>query len=270
MKPILALAMITLKEGIRSRSMYGISVFALLLLVANVLIASMMMQDVGKVAVDMALSTVSFVGLLLVLFVGINLVAKDLERKTIYMVLARSLSRSQYIWGKFLGIAALIVVSVITLGFFAATSIVILKLNYPLYFPRFSWLMFLLSLSLTAMSLIIITSLSFFFTSFSSTSFISLVLTIISYFIGTSIHEVKTLLEIPHDIADRSSPVVLYGVKIAYYLFPNLSLFDIKTHAAHGLTISTPYILWSFLYGIGYTAILLTISCYIFKKREFA
>lgn len=270
MKPLLSLAIITFKEGIRSRAMYGISIFALLLMIVNILISSMMMQEVGKVAVDMALSTVSFVGLLLVFFVGINLVAKDLERKTIYMVLARPISRQQYIWGKFAGIVALIVVSVIILGLFAATSIVILKIGYPTFFPRFSWLMMLLSLSLTTMSLVVVSAMSFLFASFSSTSFISLVLTIVSYFIGSSSSDVKALLEIPNDIGARTSPVLINGVKAVYYIFPNLSLFDIKTQAAHGLAVSSSYVFWVFLYGAVYSCIILLLASFIFKKREFA
>src|SRR3990172_3090754 len=127
MTAIWAIAVITFKEGIRNRAIYGISIFALLLLGANLLISSMIMQEVGKVAVDMALSTVSFAGLLLVLFVGINLMAKDLDKRTIYMVLARPISRAQYIFGKFLGMCLLIVVTVAFLSVLALLSILMLK-----------------------------------------------------------------------------------------------------------------------------------------------
>src|SRR6266704_1559632 len=111
MKPIFPVAVITFKEGIRNRAVYGIIILSLLMLTVNFLICEIIMREVGKVAVDIALSTVSFSGLLLVLFVGINLMAKDLDRKTIYMVLARPISRTQYIVGKFLGMVTLIVVS---------------------------------------------------------------------------------------------------------------------------------------------------------------
>src|SRR6266571_3348474 len=119
MKPLFPIAAITFKEGIRNRAIYGISIIALLMLVVNFLISQMIMREVGKVAVDIALSTVSFSGLLLVFFVGINLMAKDLDRKTIYMVLARPISRTQYMDGKFLGMVGLIVVSNVILGAFA-------------------------------------------------------------------------------------------------------------------------------------------------------
>ena len=101
------ITLITFKEGIRNRAVYGISLLALLLFGANFLVAGMMPRDVGKVAVDFALSTISLSGILLVLFIGINLLAKDIDRRTIYMVLARPISRSQYIIGKFFGMCLL-------------------------------------------------------------------------------------------------------------------------------------------------------------------
>ena len=88
------IALITFKEGIRNRAIYGITLFALLLFGATALVATMIPQEVGKVSVDMALSTISFIGLFLVFFVGINLMVKDFDKRTIYIVLARFLSWS--------------------------------------------------------------------------------------------------------------------------------------------------------------------------------
>ena len=103
MNVLWAIAVISFEEGIRNRALYGITLFALLLFGATALVAGMIPREVGKVAVDMALSTVSFTGLLLVLFVGINLMAKDLDKRTIYTVLARPISRSstfsENFWG---------------------------------------------------------------------------------------------------------------------------------------------------------------------------
>ena len=78
-----AIALVTLKEGVRNRALYGIAMIAILLLAANQLVSGMILRDIGKVAVDMSLSAVSFASLLLVLFVGINLLAKDLDKRTI-------------------------------------------------------------------------------------------------------------------------------------------------------------------------------------------
>jgi len=269
MSPLWPIMVITYKEGTRNRTFYGISLLALLLMVAAFFISGMVMRDVGKVAVDMALSTVSFAGLLLVLFVGIDLMAKDLDKRTIYMVLARPISRQQYIFGKFYGISLLIVTTVFILSLFGAISIVLIKWANPDYFPRFSWGPVLLADAFIAISLIMLSALSFLFASFASTSFITLILTIVSYIIGQSMSTVKAVVENPQAAGITVSPVTVKLVQVAYYLFPNLSLFDIKTQAAHGLAIPMTYIFWTICYGIVYICLVISFAAFFFRKKEF-
>lgn len=267
MSPLWPVAVITFKEGIRNRAIYGISIFALMMMAANILISDNIMWEVGKVSVDIALSSVSFLGLLLVLFVGINLLAKDLDKRTIYMVLARPISRGQYILGKFLGMVMLIVVSISILSLFAVASIIMAKMRHPSYFPRFSWPMIYLAISFSTLSLILLSALTFLFASFSSSSFLSLILTIASYIIGNSISDVKALIEAS---VDKVSPVTVKIVQVAYYLFPNLSIFDIKAQAAHDISLPLSFIFGAVSYGLAYTCIAITAACLIFSKREFA
>lgn len=264
------IALITFKEGIRNRAIYGITLVALLLFGATALVATMIPREVGKVSVDMALSTISFTGLLVVLFVGINLMAKDLDKRTIYTVLSRPISRSQYIVGKFLGMTLLIMVTMCILSVLAISAIVMLKTIHADYFTRFSWQAIILADGLTMLMLIVLSAVSFLFASFTSSSFITLILTIITYIIGQSLSGVKALLESPAQDSGLSvSPVTLYIVKAAYYLFPNLSLFDIKLQAAHALAVSSSFILWTVLYGLVYIAISITLAAIIFRKKEF-
>ncbi len=263
------LALITFKEGIRNRALYGITILALLLFIASSLISSLFMHEVGKVAVDMALSAVSLSGLLLVLFVGINLMAKDLDKKTIYMVLSRPISRSQYIIGKFFGMMLLIIITMIFLSIFAVLSIQLIKMTHPNYFERFSWPMIILALSFSTLSMILLSALAFLFASFTSTSFITLVLTVVAYIIGHSLGDVKALVEAPQTVGIEVSPITVKLVQAAYYIFPNLSIFDIKIQAAHALPLPPSYILWTVIYGLVYTAIVLTGAAVIFRRREF-
>ena len=269
MTTLLPIALITFKEGVRNRALYGITLLALLFFFANFLISGMFMQEVGKVAVDIALSAVSLSGLLLVLFVGINLMAKDLDKKTIYMVLSRPISRSQYIIGKFFGMALLIIVTMIFLGICAMLSIQLIKMVYPNYFARFSWAMILLALSFNTLAMILLSALAFLFASFTSTSFITLVLTVIAYIIGQSLSDVKELVEAPQAVGIHVSSATVKLVQIAYYLFPNLSIFNIKTQAAHALSISLSYIFWTVVYGLVYTALAITGASILFRRREF-
>lgn len=269
MSPIFSVAAITFKEGIRNKAIYGITIVAIMMVVANFIITEMIMREVGKVAMDIALSTVSLSGLLLVLFVGLNLLAKDLDRRTIYMVLARPISRTHYICGKFLGMVWLITTSTFIQSCFAGGSLFLLQRLNQAYFQRFSWSMFALALLFIVVSLILLSAVSFLAAALTSTSFIALVLTIISYLIGISLSDVKALVEAPKQAGIDPSPVVIKVVQAAYYIFPNLSLFDIKVQAAHDLALPLSYIFWTLLYGGAYTAIILTITCLIFNRREF-
>lgn len=269
MRVLWPIALITFKEGIRNRALYGISVFALLLLTANFVVCGMIMREVDKVAVDMALSAVSFSGLLVVLFVGVNLLAKDLDKKTIYMVLARPVSRTQYIVGKFFGLVLLLLTIMGLLAVFAVCSIFLVKLNSPDFFQHFSWLPTFLAIGFSFFGLILLSALSFLFASFSSTSFITFILTVITYLIGHSISNVKTLIEGPSDAGIAVSSMTTKIVNLAYYLFPNLSFFDLKIQAAHALPVSLSYIFWSLLYGVVYIFLAIALASVLFSRREF-
>ena len=269
MRGLWAVTVVTFREGIRNRAFYGISILALLLLIANLVVAGLVPQSVGKVAVDVALSTVSFSGLLVVLFIGINLVAKDLDRKTIYMVLSRPISRQGYIVGKFFGTAALVVAAVAVVGLFAAASIVITKMSFPAYFPRFAWNGVVLAISYSALSLVLLSAVSLLVATFASNSFITLVLTVVVYVIGHSLSDVKALLVGGTQVAVEASGPMVKVVKGAYYLFPNLSLFDLKLQAAHGLPIPAAYLGWVALYGFGYAAFVIVLAAVVFSRREF-
>lgn len=264
------IALITFKEGIRNRAIYGITLFALLLFGTTALIVTMIPQEAGKVAVDMALSTISFTGLLLVLFIGINLMAKDLDKRTIYSVLSRPISRSQYILGKFIGMALLICVTILALSLMSIVDIFILKMMIADAFLRISWSVIFLAVLLTAHMLILLSAVSFLFASFTSSSFVTLVLTIITYIIGSSLNGVKALVESSQqEIGFTVSPVTVKMIQAAYYIFPNLSLFDVKLQAAHGLTVSSSFVAWTVLYGLVYIILSIALSALIFSKKEF-
>ena len=102
-RKLFALTVLTFKEGVRDRALFGIGLFSLFMMTGSILVVSMFMRELDKVTVDINLSAITFAGLLLSFFVSINLMAKDIDRHTIYFVLSKSFSRGQYIWGKYLG-----------------------------------------------------------------------------------------------------------------------------------------------------------------------
>ncbi|OGQ47782.1 MAG: hypothetical protein A2W63_02725 [Deltaproteobacteria bacterium RIFCSPLOWO2_02_44_9] len=268
MTAVWSVALITFKEGIKSRVIFGIFIIALLLFAATTVVITLFMRDIVKVAIDLSLSTVSFAGLLTLLFIGVNLFGKDLDKRTIYMVISRPVSRSQYLIGKFSGIVLLSFVIVAFLGILSAMPVVLSKRFY--YYPeaRFDWWIYFIAVIYIFIKLAVVSSIITLFASFTSNSFIALVLSLVAYIIGQSTESVRGLLASQVEKIEVS-PILSYMVEIAYYVFPNMSAFDLKMQAAHGLKIGPDYFIWTILYAIFYIIATLAIGTLAFRRREF-
>jgi ABC-type transport system involved in multi-copper enzyme maturation permease subunit len=270
MKSVFALATITFKEGIRNRSLYGIALLALFLFGLNISVAGFFMRDVGKVTVDMNLSALSFAGLLLVFFVGINLIAKDIDRKTIHLVLSKPISRTQYIWGKYLGIQLFVTLSLLLLLFFSCLTVGLVLQLYPGYFVGFSWLIFFQACFFVLVKFWVLTAVVVFFSSITTSSLITLIFSLGSYIAGVTIEEVVFYLKTDMAAQEQAITESLRTViDVVSYLLPNFSVFDFTLEAAHGLAIAPDRLLLSFAYALIYIVIMLSAAATIFSRREF-
>lgn len=268
MTAVWSVALITFKEGIKNRVIFGIFIIALLLFAATTTVTTLFMRDIVKVAVDLSLSTVSFAGLLTLLFIGVNLFGKDLDKRTIYMVISRPISRSEYLVGKFIGIVLLAFAVVAFLGILSVVPVILSKRFY--YYPeaRFDWWIYFIAVVYIFIKLAVVSAVITLFASFTSNSFIALVLSLVVYFIGQSTEGVRLLLTAQVEKVEVS-PILSYMVDIAYYIFPNISVFDLKIQAAHGLSIGPSYIIWTALYAVFYIVIVLSLGALAFRRREF-
>ncbi len=268
MNNLWAIARITFLEGLRSRVFFGLLVIALLLFSSTYTLSYLFPRDVIKVAVDLSLGTTSFIGVILTLFLGTQLISKDLEKRTIQMVLARAVSRSEYVVGKFWGISLIIVSSMLLLGGFSSLAVFSVDYLTSDVYGVVHWPVFLFSLFMITFMLILLVSVIFLFSSFASSSFLALGLTLVVYLIGQSIEELKGFLEAGGDEI-VVSPIFLKVVRVAYYIFPNLTAFDFKTQAAHGLAVPPSAVTWSLLYGVFYIGVMITAAAWLFRRREF-
>jgi Cu-processing system permease protein len=265
---IISLANITYKEGIRNRALFGIFIMSLLAFALTVILTGLFMRDIVRVAASLSLTTISFSGLLMVIFIGTNLVAKDIDKRTIYMVISRPISRAEYIVGKFLGLCLLIIVSITFLGIVSSLPVIISGLSYHNPQTIFSWGVYITALIFIAMKLILIAGVIIFWSSITSTSFISLILTIAVYIIGSTNEVVKGFLDMKME-GVNISPLMSAVIKFVYYIFPNLSALDLKIQAANGLSVSAGYVIWTSAYWLCYTAILVSAGALVMERREF-
>ena len=265
MGQIWLLGKITFKEGVRNRILIGILFFAILLTVLNLVFAQMFTYDLSKVSVDLGLSMVSIGGLAVIFFMGINLLSRDFEKRTIYMVISRPIARWQYVLGKFLGLTLMVGASVAIIGCFAAACVKVTMLYAPAYIPpEYSWTIFGLSVGFAFISLLIVTSLAQLFICITTSSYIALLLTACSYFIGQNVELVRKML----DGMDQFGSLVRITIQAATWIFPNLSTFDIKTAAAYGLSIDMISITWTAAYGLSYLCMVLILTIFIFQRRD--
>ncbi len=270
MKSVCALAVITFKEGIRNRSLFGIALLALLLFGLNISVAGFFMRDVGKVTVDMNLTALTFAGLLLVFFVGVNLMAKDIDRKTIHLVLSKPISRAQYIGGKYLGLLFFVGASLLLLLLFSSLTVLLLLTMYPGYFVGFSWTIFFIACFFVFIKFSVLSAIVVFFSAITSSSLITLIFSLSSYVAGVTIEEVVFYLR--SELAGQEkiiSETLKNFIEAVSYVLPNFAVFDFTLEAAHGLTIAGARLAFSLGYGVLYSLILLLSAAFIFKRREF-
>lgn len=270
MRSVFSLAMITFKEGIRNRALFGIALLALLLFGLNITIAGFFMRDIGKVTVDMNLSALSFAGLLLVFFVGVNLMAKDIDRKTIHLVLSKPISRAQYIWGKYLGIQLFVSLCLLLLIICSCLTVGLLLYLYPNYFIGFSWAIFFVASFFVLIKFSVLTAIVVFFSAITSSSLITLIFSISVYVAGVTIEEVVFYLKSEFAAQEKIiSESLTVFIDIVSYLLPNFAVFDFTLEAAHGLTIASDRLFLACGYATSYIVILLLLGSFIFSRREF-
>ena len=272
MKNIAAISLISFKEGLRHRVLYGVVVFALLVMAFAVLISGLFMRDISKVILDLCLSAVNVGGLLIPFFLAVNLLSRDIEKRTIFTILARPISRTQYILGKYFGIGLLTgtVMAVLTCATFL--SVWIGRLIYGAgFFTTFSTGAVFAGILISFLGMMVLNALVVLWCSITTSAFISTLLTLLTYLIGQSIDDVVRFLgsEIHLSGAEISQSVKL-AVQAAQYIFPNMAAFDIKLQAAHGILIPFSDMFFLGAYGAGYIAVVLSVSALIFSRRDFA
>jgi ABC-type transport system involved in multi-copper enzyme maturation permease subunit len=268
MKKLVAISLISLKEGLRNRVLYGIVTVALCMMVFAILISGFFMRDISKVMLDLCLATVNVGGLLVPFFLGIHLLARDIERRTVVTILARAISRGEYLLGKFGGLLLLTAVIMALLTVFTLLTVWGGKMVYTSYFfTSFSLSSVLLSVWLSFCGIMMLNSLVVLWCSVTTSSFLATLLTISSYLIGQSADDIINFIKAEGSELQISEAVQM-TVNIVQYLFPNLAAFDYKMQAARGAVISLHEVMLLTGYSFAYQTVVLIVAIAFFRRRE--
>ncbi len=263
LRRVFAIAANTYRENIRDKVLYNLILFALILILSSLSLGKLTLGNEDKVILDLGLASISIFGMLIAIFIGIGLVYKELEKRTVYALLAKPVHRYEWILGKYLGLlfTLLVNVAIMTVG-------LALAMLYTGHIGAGGYLRLIPAVYLIFLSLALVTALALFFSTF-STPALSAVFTFFLWVIG---HFGKDLLRFAELTKSAS---VTWLCKILYYVIPNLSNFQIMDsrsvlqRADFFQPIDPTAILLVTVYCIVYCAILISLSVIIFMRRDF-
>ena len=254
---VASIARNTFREAVRDRVLYNLVIFVLVLTGAAIFLGELSAAQEAKIIVDMGLSAVLLFGVFIAVFVGVGLVYKEIERRTVYAIFAKPVGRGEFLVGKYLGLCLTLAVNVAVMG--AGVSLAIL-------YVRGGWDALVLNiwpaLALIYVELMIVVAVALLFSSFSSPA-LSALLTFFVFVIGHFSADLKSFAASLGGASARA----LFGA--LYYLLPNLSNYSYITAAAHGETPTPAAFFGGLVYGVVYVAVLLAAATLIFSRRNF-
>ncbi len=253
----MAIARNAFREAVRDRVLYNLVLFVLLLTAGAIFIGELSGGQERKIIVDLGLSAMLLFGVFISIFVGVGLVYKEIERRTVYAIFSKPVGRGEFLVGKYLGLCLTLLVNLVVMG--AGVSLALIYVSHGLDPLALSiWPAVLL----IYVELMILTSVALLFSSFSSPA-LSALLTFFVFIIGHFSADLKSLAD---SMAGASARWVFRGL---YYLVPNLANYSVITPAAHGLTPALGNVVASVLYALAYITVILAAATLIFRRRNF-
>lgn len=265
MNRILAIAQNTLREAIRQKLLYGLIFFTILLIVASRFVGQLSIAAAGeKIVKDMGLATIFMMGIFISLSMGISLVFKEIDRKTIYTILAKPVSRLEFIVGKFVGLA-------FTVGVEILLMTLLLFATLKTYKAPMDWNIWK-AVILIYMELCVLISITLVFSSYSSsfmTSLFCFSVLIIGHLTDDLAKVIGNKISYMHK-KNITAPFreYTYGFLEKTFEFFSLDHFAINSKIVHGVHISWGYVGSTVLYGLCYVFIFLIIANHLFSKKD--
>jgi len=255
------------RESIRDRVLYALAAFALLLIGVSYLIGELTAGQDIKIIKDLGLSAISLFGLLMAVFIGVGLVWKEVEQRSVYSLLSKPVRRQELVVGKYVGLALTLGVNVamMTTAFYAVLAYIGGTFTPEV---RSAWPApavdpaLLKAVLLIYVELLLVTAIALLFSTYSG-PFLSVVFTLGLWAIGTFNADLRDFSAV------TDSPVAQGLTRGLYYALPGFSAFDVKLQVVHGLTVTWAYVGTTVAYGCAYIALLLLLATAIFARRDF-
>ena len=239
----------------RDRVLYNLVLFVLLIIACAILLGDLTDGHEGRTIVNIGLNAMLMFGAFIAIFVGVGLVSKEIEKRTVFAIFAKPVTRGEFIIGKYLGLCLTLAVNVAVMGVGVSLALIYVGSSR---FAATIWA----SILLIFFELTILTAVATLFSSFSSPA-LSALLTFFVFLIG---HFSTSLRDLAEGLASQSAR---YFFDAIYYLLPNLSHFTFVTNAAHGDVPPAAMLAGSIMYAIVFDAVLIAAATLVFSRRNF-
>jgi ABC-type transport system involved in multi-copper enzyme maturation permease subunit len=255
-----AIARNTFREAVRNKILYSLLFFAVLLIVSALALGQLSLHEELRMTRDVGLYGVDLFGVVIAIFVGVNLLYKELDLKTVYTILPKPLRRWEFVLGKWLGMLLTLAVQMLVMGAVLAATLAAQGARFDVPMVKALWLLYV--------NVMVVTSVAVLFSSFSS-PFLSGFFALGSFVVGRSVPDI-------HALAARSGGALHTMLEAGAMVVPNLHLFypsgaiiGAEHVSVHGTFVGARYLLATTGYGIGYSLVLLAVAMLIFRRRDF-
>jgi ABC-type transport system involved in multi-copper enzyme maturation permease subunit len=255
------------RESVRDKVLYNLVLFAIVLMAASYLIGQLTAGQDVKIIKDLGLAATSIFGLFIAVFIGIGLVSKEVEKRSIYSLLAKPIERHQLVLGKYVG---LVLTLAVNLAVMAVALYVVLAVMAWVAGPiaARAWErpaidpLLLKAFAMIFVELSLITAIALLFSTF-STPMLSAAFTFALFVAGRFSADLRNFNQV------IDSPIASGLTNALYWMLPNLAPFDVRAQVVHGDAVPFGYLAMSTGYGALYIAALLVLSMLIFSRRDF-
>lgn len=251
MKKALVIAKNTFKETIRDKIFYGILGFAILFILLSLFLSKLSLGEVVEIK-SFGLAGIYVFGLITTIFLGASIISKEIEKRSLYLVLSKPVSRFEVLLGKFIGLLSAVVLTTVLMAFVYIAVVFYGNGGFD-YLGLLSIFFQILEMSIFVS---LLTMLSSVLSPLSAT-----ICSVMVLFVG---HLLKTAL----DNAARIGGLTYKAISLVYYLLPNLEKFNIRNLVVHNVSVSPGLVFLAIVYAVVYSTALLYIAKLIFERRE--
>ncbi len=263
-EPVIAIALNTFRETVRDRIIYALIFFAAIVTVLGIVLGSLSVGQDIRILKDIGLAAISFIGGIIAVFAGTNLVYKEVERRTVYIIFTKPVSGWQFVLGKYIGLCLCVAVMVLAMGAFLAVIVTALGGNIAgaSFVEQIKEIT--QELSLIYLELLFVTALATFFSTF-STPVLSVLFTLAIWLAG---HLGESLLELGKL---SQNPFVAQILTVVFYCLPDFAgLTRIRGHLLYGTAPGTEVLTYLVTYVLAYVLMLLVLAAIVTERKEFS